>query len=171
MQRPTRSILFLALAVALLGAAVYAELGRERSLAAQPLTHIDTDLVRRLQIQCLSCTTRVFERSAGVWQMTAPYHAAADPQAVARLLALAHAPVRTHMPIAGYDRAKLGLDPPRISVTIDELRIDIGGEDPIDHDRYVRIGNELLRVPDRFSARLLEAPESEVADPSATLKN
>jgi hypothetical protein len=31
----------------------------------------------------------------------------------------------------------------------------------------VRIGAELLRVPDRFSARLLESPESELLDPKA----
>ena len=47
----------------------------------------------------------------------------------------------------------------------EDPRIDIGGEDPIDHDRYVRIGDEVLRVPDRFSARLLESPESELLDP------
>ncbi|MGH8041376.1 MAG: DUF4340 domain-containing protein [Rudaea sp.] len=171
MRRSTRSILFLALAVALLGAAVYAELARERALAPQPLTHIDTAAVQRLQIQCRSCTTRVFERSAGIWHMTAPYRAAANLQAVARLLALTHASVRTRAPMSGYDAAKLGLDPPLITVIIDELRIDIGGEDPIDHDRYVRIGNELLRVPDRFSARLLEDPESELADPNAIPKH
>ena len=69
--------------------------------------------------------------------------------------------------MAGYDAAKLGLDPPQITVVADATRIDIGGEDPIDHDRYVRIGDELLRVPDRFSARLLESPESELLDPKA----
>ena len=75
------------------------------------------------------------------------------------------ASVRTRAKLADYDAAKLGLEPPQFTVVANDTRIDIGGEDPIDHDRYVRIGDELLRVPDRFSARLLEAPESELLDP------
>lgn len=167
MRRSTRSLLVLAIAVAVLGVAVYTELARERRLATQPLTALDPATVTQLEIHCVSCTTRVFERVDGVWQMRAPHAAAANPEAVTRLLAMLRAPVRTRAKMAGYDAAKLGLDPPQITVIADATRIDIGGEDPIDHDRYVRIGGELLRVPDRFSARLLESPESELLDPKA----
>lgn len=165
MRKSIRSILFLSLAVAVLGAAVCAELARERSLAPQPVTPLDPETIAHLEIRCQACATRVFERIDGAWRMTQPFDAKANPQALARLLAVVNAPVRTRAPMAGYDAAKLGLDPPRITVTVDGTRIDIGGEDPIDHDRYVHVGDELLRVPDRFSARLLEAPESELADP------
>ncbi len=167
MRKTTRSIFFLALAVVVLGAAVYAELVRERDLAPQPVTALDPARVTRLEIRCQSCTARVFERVDGSWRMRKPYAAAANPEAVARLLAVVNAPVRTRATMAGYVAAKLGLDPPQITVVADATRIDIGGEDPIDHDRYVRVGDQLLRVPDRFSARLLEAPESELLDPKA----
>lgn len=167
MRRSTRSLLILAIAAAVLGAAVYAELAHERGLAPQPLTALDPAAVTHLEIRCASCTTRVFERVDGVWQMRAPHAAAANPEAVTRLLAVLRAPVRTRAKMAGYDAARLGLDPPLITVIADATHIDIGGEDPIDHDRYVRIGAELLRVPDRFSARLLESPESELLDPKA----
>jgi hypothetical protein len=165
MRRSTRSLLLLAIAVAVLGVAVYAELARERGLVPSPLTMLDPTTVTHLEIRCQSCVTRVFERVAGVWQMRAPHDAAANPESIARLLAVLRAPVRTRAKMAGYDAAKLGLDPPQITVVVDATRIDIGGEDPIDHDRYVRIGDELLRVPDRFSARLMESPESELLDP------
>jgi hypothetical protein len=167
MRKSTRSLLILAVAVIALGAAVYAELSRERGLAPQPVTVLDPATVTHLEIRCQSCTTRVFERVDDVWQMRAPHDAAANPESITRLLAVLHAPVRTRAKMAGYDAAKLGLDPPQITVIADATRIDIGGEDPIDHDRYVRIGAELLRVPDRFSARLLESPESELLDPKA----
>lgn len=165
MRRSTRSLLVLAIAVAVLAAAVYAELARERGLAPQPLTALDPVAVTHLEIHCQSCVTRVFERVDGVWRMRAPHDAAANPDAVDHLLAVLRAPVRTRAKMAGYDAAKLGFDPPLITVIADAVRIDIGGEDPVDHDRYVRIGAELLRVPDRFSARLLESPESELSDP------
>ncbi|MHB8448083.1 MAG: DUF4340 domain-containing protein [Rudaea sp.] len=155
------------IAVAVLGAAVYAELVRERGLAARRVTSLNPARVTRLEIRCRSCTTRLFESVNGSWRMRKPYAAAANPEAVARLLAVVNAPVRTRAAMAGYAAAKLGLDPPQITVVADATRIDIGGEDPIDHDRYVRVGDELLRVPDRFSARLMEAPESELLDPKA----
>ncbi|MBS0556747.1 MAG: DUF4340 domain-containing protein [Proteobacteria bacterium] len=165
MRKSTRSLLILAVVVAVLGTAVYAQLVRERGLAPQSVTSLDPASVTHLEIHCRSCTARVFERVDGVWWMKQPHDAKADPDAVARLLAVLRAPVRTRAPMAGYDAAKLGLDPPQISVIADAVHIDIGGEDPIDHDRYVRIGTELMRVPDRFSARLLESPESELLDP------
>lgn len=167
MHRSMRSLLVLAIAVAALAAAVYAELAHERGLAPPPVTALDPAAVTHLEIRCQSCITRVFERLDGVWRMRAPHDAAANPDAVNRLLAVLRAPVRTRAKMAGYDAAKLGFDPPQITVIADAVRIDIGGEDPIDHDRYVRIGAELLRVPDRFSARLLESPESELLDPKA----
>jgi len=165
MRKSSRSLLILAAATIALGVAVYAELARERGLAPQPLTTLDPASVTHLEIHCQSCTTRVFERVDGAWHMRAPHDAPANPEAVARLLAIVRASVRTRAKLADYDAAKLGLEPPQFTVVANDTRIDIGGEDPIDHDRYVRIGDELLRVPDRFSARLLEAPESELLDP------
>ena len=167
MRKSSRSLLILAVATIALGVAVYAELARERGLAPQPLTALDPAAVTHLEIHCQSCTTRVFERVDGAWHMRAPHDAPANPEAVARLLKVVRASVRTRAKLADYDAAKLGLDPPQFTVIADGTHIDIGGEDPIDHDRYVRIGDELLRVPDRFSARLLEAPESELLDPKA----
>ena len=165
MRKSTRSLLILAVAAIALGVAVYVELARELRLAPQPLTALDPASVTHLEIHCRSCTTRVFDRVDGVWHMRTPHDAPANPEAVARLLAIVRANVRTRAKLADYDAAKLGLEPPQFTVVANDTRIDIGGEDPIDHDRYVRIGDELLRVPDRFSARLLEAPESELLDP------
>ena len=167
MRRTTRSILFLGLAAAALGTAVWLELGRERQLAPQPLTTLDPATVRRIEIRCHDCRTRRFERDAGGWRMLEPYAQPANADAVARLLSVVHAPVRTRAPLREYDPAKLGLAPAQFTLTFDEVTIEIGNEDPIEHDRYVHVGDELLRVPDRFSARLLEAPESELADPKS----
>jgi len=167
MRKSTRSVFFLALAVAVLGAGVWAELVRERALAMQPLTSLDPASVRLFEIRCRDCQTRRFERDASGWRMLEPFAQPANADAIARLLAVARAPVRTHAPLRDYDPAKLGLAPAQFTLTFDQTMIEIGNEDPIEHDRYVRRGDELLRVPDRFSARLLEAPESEIADPAA----
>ena len=167
MRKSSRNTLLLALAVAVLGGGVYAELERERTLGVQPLTTLDPAAVRRVEIRCRDCTTRRFERDAHGWRMLEPYAQPANAESIARLLAVARAPVRTRAKFADYDAAKLGLAPAQFTLTFDQTVIEIGNEDPIEHDRYVKLGAELLRVPDRFSARLLESAESEIADPKA----
>lgn len=152
----------LAAVVALLAIAVYAELMHERTLAPMPLTGVDPATVRNLEVRCATCRTRRFARDENGWRMLEPYALPADAEAIARLLAVAHAPVRERHPLHDYDAVRLGLDPAQITLTLDDLVVAIGGEDPIDHDRYVHVGDEMLRVPDRFGARLLEAPENEL---------
>jgi len=170
MRKATRSILLLTALVVLLGAGVYAELGHEQASARAPLTKLDPSTVQRLEVRCQTCRTRRFARGADGWRMLEPYALAADADAVAHLLAIARAPVNKRLQLRDYDLAKLGLSPPQFTLTFDDVVVMIGGEDSIDHDRYVRVGDELLRVPDRFSARLLEAPERELADPAAAQK-
>jgi len=167
MRKSSRNLFFLGLAVALLGAGVWAELGREQTLAVQPLTALDPATVQRFEIRCRDCTTRRFERAGAGWRMLEPYAQPANADAVARLLGIVRAPVRTRANFADYAPAKLGLAPAQFTLTYDDVTIEIGNEDPIEHDRYVHLGAELLRVPDRFSARLLESAESELADPKA----
>jgi hypothetical protein len=162
MRKTTQSILFLATLVAALAAAVYAELAHEQRQVPAPLTALDAAAVQRLEVRCLGCQTRRFQRVSGDWRMLEPYALPADTESVARLLAITHASVRARRPMSDYDAVKLGLDPAQITLAFDDLVVAIGGEDPIDHDRYVRISGELLNVPDHFSARLLEAPESEL---------
>ena len=170
MRKTTRNILLLAALVAVLAAAVYAELGHEQASARMPLTKLDPATVQKLEVRCDTCRTRRFARSADGWRMLEPYALPADADAVAHLLAIARAPVSKRLELHEYDLAKLGLSPPQFTLTFDDVVVTIGGEDSIEHDRYVRVGDELLRVADRFSARLLEAPERELADPAAATK-
>jgi len=154
----------------MLAAGVYIELQHERAHGPALLTTLDPAAISRIEVRCGSCRTRRFARDAGGWRMLEPYAAPANADAIAHLLAVAHAWVRMRQPLRGYDLAKLGLEPPRMTLQLNDLSIAFGDEDPIEHDRYVRVGDELLRVPDRFSARLLETPESELADPAAVQK-
>jgi hypothetical protein len=171
MRKTTRNIFFLAVAVALLAVAVYVELGHEKTSGQAPMTRLDPATVQRLEVRCDTCRTRRFARSVDGWRMLEPYALPADADAVAHLLAIARAPVRQRLRLQEYDLAKLGLSPPQFTLTFDDVVVSIGGEDSIEHDRYVRVGDELLRVADRFSARLLEAPERELAaDPNSAQK-
>ncbi len=162
MRRSTRQILALAIVVAALGVGIRLEIGREEKRLPMPLTSLDSADLKSLEIRCADCRTRRFEHRASGWWMTEPYPVRGDDAAVSRLATVAQARVRTKLDIGAYDLSKLGLVRPRITIKLDDVQIDFGDEDPIEHDRYARVGAELFRVPDRFSARLLESPETEI---------
>jgi hypothetical protein len=162
MRKTTRNTLLLAFVVVALGVGVYAEMQREQGMRAVPLTTLDPQNVKTLTLHCTDCRARRFEHRVSGWWMTQPYPLRADAAVVSRLLAIAGAPIRKTLDAKDYDMAKLGLDPPTVTLQLDDVTLEFGGEDPIEHDRYVRAAGKLVRVPDRFGARLMESPEVEI---------
>jgi hypothetical protein len=165
MKRRNRTIAFLLAATALLAAAVLAELRRERMLALDPLTTIDVQTVQRLELSCRGCTTRRFEKVGGHWRMREPQAQPADEALVAKLLAIANAPVRFRHAAGELEPGKVGLDPPQATLVIDDTVLRFGATDAIRSDRYVATGHSIALVPDRFSAVLfmVEKPASVTA--------
>ncbi|MGA9334948.1 MAG: hypothetical protein WBV39_11780 [Rudaea sp.] len=171
MRNSSRNLLLLAILTAVIGAAVYAQIHHEQEqLRTRRLSEIDAAGISHVSVSCMDCRTRRFERNGDGWRMLEPFVLPASTVAVKRLIAVARSPVHEWLSMRDHDPTKLGLAPPRITLTLDGTIIKIGNEDPIDHDRYVRIGDKLARVPDRFSARLLESPQSELTDPGAVTK-
>jgi hypothetical protein len=173
MRKTTRNTLLLALNVVALGAGVFAELRREEGMMPEPLTTIDPQYVKAMTIEAAGGRKRVFEHRANGWWMTQPYPLRADANNIPRLLAVLNAPVRKTLDATHYDLANLGLDKPAVTLHVDGALLEFGGEDPIDHDRYVRFGGKIVRIPDRFAIRLTESPEVEIdrhlIDPDATV--
>jgi hypothetical protein len=166
MRRRTRTNVILAAMVVLLGAAVYAEVRRERALMPDPLTTLNPDQIRTLAIACQGCTARRFEKVDGHWLMREPKAQAANDKAVARLAAIVRAPVRYRRPAAELDASKLGLDPPVATLDADGMLLKFGTTDAIRNDRYVEVGGTIALVPDRFSALLFATPDTELVDQS-----
>jgi hypothetical protein len=168
MKRRARTLLFLLAATALLGAAVVAEVRHERVLALDPLTAIDVDAVRRLEVRCAGCTTRRFEKVDGHWLMREPRSQPADEILVAKLLAIAHAPVRFRHAARDLEAGKVGLDPPQATLVLDDTVLRFGTTDAIRSDRYVSTGESVALVPDRFSAALFMAATEKPANAAAS---
>lgn len=163
MRRRDRNLLALLAVLALLGTAVHLQLRHERARALDPLTTIDTASVGRIEVACRGCETRRFARIDGQWRMLEPREGAANAEAIANLLAIAHAPVRYRHAAGDIDPSRVGLAPPQASLRLDDTTITFGGTDAIHGDRYVASGDRIVLVPDRFSVRLFASPDSELA--------
>ena len=170
MSRRARTNVILLAVVALLGAAVYAELRREETLV-DPLTSLEIDAVRTLSVTCNGCKTRRFEKDGAHWRMLEPYAQAADDRAIARLLDIARAPVRLRHARGELDAKKIGLDPPQATLQLDGTLLKFGKNDAIDGDRYAEVDGVVALVPDRFSVLLFASPENELAKPPPALKD
>lgn len=163
MKRTTRSNLILLGIVVVLGIAATLKIQRELGQFEPPLGTLDPDSVREVTVACLQCpSARRFERTDGHWRMLEPYALPADDSQVDRLVAIAASPVRSRRPLASLDAAKIGLDPPLITLAIDSLHLRIGRTDALNGDRYIAVGDAIAMVPDRFSPFLLAAPAGEL---------
>ncbi len=162
MKRATRTNLVLIGVVAALGVTAYWQVNREVAQFEPPLSALDPATVQHVRVGCLQCIPRRFERSDGHWMMREPYNLPADDAQVARLLSIATSPVRSRRPFASLNAKKIGLDPALMSLDLDSVHFDIGTNDAFNGDRYLRVGDTIAMVPDRFSPFLIAAPASEL---------
>lgn len=165
MRRQTRNTLLLLLAVVVLAAAALWQLRREDGGMLRPVAQLDAHAVQGISIRCDGCAARRFEFTQGRWWMREPYDLLASDEAVQRLLAIPRAPLRKRLAVDDLDVRKLGLDPAQATLTFQgasSLQLQFGITEAINGDRYVRVGGDVLLVPDRFSGWLFAPPESEL---------
>lgn len=162
MKRATRTNLILVLVVAALGSAVYWQVNKEVARFEPPLSALMPERINTVGVSCLQCVARRFERVDGHWLMREPYNLPADDAQLARLVSIATSAVRSRRAFSSLNAAKIGLDPPLISLDLGPEHFDIGTTDAFNGDRFVRVGESIAMVPDRFSPFLLAAPPSEL---------
>jgi len=109
-------------------------------------------------------TLRLERVTGGGWRMTAPYRIGADPQRVARLLAVVQAPVVRSFPASGVDLQGLGLEPDPVRISLGGQTLRFGGTEPIDGLRYVGSADLVFLIQDVYY-HLLTAPASDYVDP------
>lgn len=152
------ALLLLVAALALL----IREAGRGESRAGL-LTALDPERIEQVRLERADAERIHLTRSETGWRMISPYPIAADPKQLDRLLPIAAAEDLRALPAAGADLAELGLDPPLVTLWLDDLRLAVGGTEPIAEYRYVQIGGLIHLIDDRFIGRLLAPPEDYIS--------
>ena len=166
MRRQARATLLLALAVLALGGMAWWQLRREAGGdLPRLLAGFDAAAVQSIRVRTVEGPLRRFERQGRGWRMREPYDLPAESEAVERLLGIASAPLRKRLEDAAPDLRKLGLAPPQATVDyagIAAQHLEFGATDAIRGERYVRRGDAIWLVPDRFSAWLFAPAENEL---------
>ena len=162
MRRGVRINLALVAIVAVLSAIAYREVRNEVDAREPALSALDASTVDRIDVRCTRCVARAFARSNGRWKMREPYALDADETTIARLIGIAALPVRQRHALTDFDLARIGLSPPLMTLRLGALTLEVGMTDALRGDRYVRVGDQIAMVPDRFSPFLMATPESEL---------
>lgn len=125
------------------------------------LTALAPDAIRSVRVERNRRLVLALQRDGDGWAVRHPEPGPADPRRVARLLAVARAPVAFRYPLAGA-ASRYGLDPPHAVLQLDDQRLAFGDRDPTQAGRYVQVGDE-VRVVDDLFFNLLTLPASHFA--------
>ena len=130
------------------------------TLAEAPLTELDPGKIRQIRIDRRGRDPIAFERDADGWGMTAPYRIAANGDKLQALARIASTPSHRGFPVGQADLAELGLAPASLHLELDGLVLEIGGTEPIQRRRYVRLEGRIHLIDDLFQHHLLAGAEA-----------
>lgn len=151
-MKRTRLNLVLAVVVAGLGAAIFFSQKPEEK--KPPLTTLVPENISHVTIEHPGAAAIKLEKHNGVWMLVEPVKTEADKLEVNGILALATLERKTTLDPADVKLADLGLDPPQYSVTLDGQKLLLGTLEPLQFQRYIKLGETIALTDDPPSAAL-----------------
>ena len=140
-----RWIINLALVAVALGLALAARLEHDRERLATTLTAMQPEAIQGLTLQRPGePLIRMVRNDDSGWRMLEPFSAPAASLAIGKLLSISATVVHRSIPAAAADLSQLRLDPPLISLRLDDLELRIGTTEPVDE---VYKSPKSLKVP------------------------
>jgi hypothetical protein len=140
----------LGLVVVVLTALVVLQPGLERPAEAPPLADRAPASVNRIRVERPDQQAAVLEKRDGRWYLVEPLALAANGFRVQTLLEILDVKSEHPLDAKGLELARFGLDPPRATLWLDDLRFDFGDTESLSGKRYVRLGDSLHLTTDRF---------------------
>ena len=141
-------VLFLALVV-------YLEPGMEQPIEKTPLTQLKPEEVNYIRINDAHGRNLIMEKQQGSWQMTSPYKRPANEQRIKQLLDITATRSFSQFTIAEERLAQFGLDPAAIYLQLNDVKLEVGGNESIRFRRYVRIGDQVHLINNGYHHHLM----------------
>jgi len=163
MRMSSRNLLnlILLIVIAVLVAVVIYEPGKKVAPVVK-LTDLSKSAINKIEISHIGAKKIVLEKKDGKWQMLEPYAMPANEFKTDSITELAEAKSTAQYPIKQGENLKpYGLDVPRLTVTFNgKDKLAFGGTEPLKYQRYVRVGDTLHLIFDRYYYNLsAAAPE------------
>jgi hypothetical protein len=153
-----RSLLNLVLAGVLvaLGVAVYFSQKKEEKFPS--LTPLTAETINTIAIEHPGAPAIKLKKQNGNWMLTAPVRVEADKFEVNGALALATLEQKKTIALSQIKLADLGLETPEYTVTLNDIRLQVGGMEPLQYQRYIKVtsaaGEQIALTDDPPSAAL-----------------
>lgn len=128
----------------------------QKSEVPIPLAKIDVPSVNKIQVTGKQNFT--LEKIDGHWRLTQPFNVPANENRVEMLLKIPAATSTARYPVDQAQLDKFQLNPPAATLKLGEVTLDFGGSDPIQQQRYVKVGDTLHLAVDDFYHHLTATP-------------
>ena len=119
------------------------------------LSTLNSSNIHNITISRLGIPDIVLEKTASDWLITQPIKAVANKIRVELLLSFLNTPSYAQINFSqGNTLAQFELDSPNLVLTLDKLKVQFGGLEPISKHRYVLIDNVIHLITDRITPLL-----------------
>ena len=138
------------------------------------LTGLQAEDINRITITRQDKKKIHFSRQGNVWFMQEPYQLAANPIRIHAILSLANAYSYTQLDAGTLDLQRLQLDPPNLTIHLNDTGFRFGDASPLGKQRYVLLDQTVHLVNDSIYLQL-QAPasfflETRIVPPDANIQ-
>lgn len=140
--------------VGVLAALVYMQPGIEGEPPKETLTDLSPARIERVGITREDGERVVFSRGASGWEIVEPIRARANEFRIKPLLELARAESHSRFGAVEAELAQYHLDRPLAVLRLNGVVLRFGETEPIDHRRYVMVGDTVHLIEDRYYYRV-----------------
>ncbi|MCK8516663.1 DUF4340 domain-containing protein [Methylonatrum kenyense] len=116
----------------------------------QLLSGLNPDAIDRVLIQRPNTETVQLRRQHGEWWLQAPSEVSANDFHIRQMLNVARAQPQADYALADVEPERLGLDPPRVRLQLNDRVVLFGDTDAVDGLRYVQVDDRVLLIADRI---------------------
>jgi len=158
MQRPLLINGFLLVLVLILGGVVWFSIQDRQSDQRIPLTQLQPDQINLITLENQNGSGMRLERRGDNWAMQRPYKVTANGSRIGRLLEITRSRSASRFR-SPENLTEFGLTTPLATLTLNQTRIEVGTTHPMNQRRYLRIGEQIHLIKDRFIHHLQAAVE------------
>lgn len=120
-------------------------------------TAVDLATIKQITIERQGYPPIPLHKKKGQWWLQNP-HLPAKASLVDQILKLLESESRAHYPADSLKPENIGLSPPSLCISFDELRACFGERTPLDQLRYLQLGEQVYLIYDTLSHQLSGEP-------------